>query len=589
MKKRHINEMRPNAVELFGPLTEVLQVKASIALASIPRNGWLVDTERATRIRQQLSAEIQRNISLIVDMPDYSNLFILPSQATVSKQRRLELLLLRVTKEVMVRSGKKIVPPLNERGQIALGPKKWKPYRSDHPFLEAWIDMERASKLMQFTALRDPVARTHYRCLVRNGRTSCTAPNIQQMPRAGGFREAFHARAGHVLLICDYSFIELCTLAVVCEQRFGFSMLGSVIRRGIDPHCFTAAMFEGIELEAFMKWRDGTPEQRERFKALRQRAKAINFGIPGGEGALALQEYALSAYGVEITLDESKTFRELLIRKVYPELSLYLFEDCMDLLATRLHVSAAQCWRRFAKNRPWNVAIGLAIRNVVEGQTCRKDGKPYRKQLMSSVWRGLKSLNRNAELTPIINRAAARSLAIIETMGTSKTRAKTTAANSTPFNKHPGWLGDAELCKRLFGSDVTTLTGRVRGGVTFTQVYHHALSLSLSLVCWWVAALPNGAMGCRAAIRHSRGWLPTEPSSHSSTSFTLATGWWHSSMTRWWSRSPRHPMSTARRESWTRSCARACNKSRATFPSSASTQRRQYGPSRRSLCSSMAS
>ena len=150
-------------------------------------------------------------------------------------------------------------------------------------------------------------------------------------------------------------------------------MLGSVIRRGIDPHCFTAAMFEGIELEAFMKWRDGTPEQRERFKALRQRAKAINFGIPGGEGALALQEYALSAYGVEITLDESKTFRELLIRKVYPELSLYLFEDCMDLLATRLHVSAAQCWRRFAKNRPWNVAIGLAIRNVVEGQTCRKD------------------------------------------------------------------------------------------------------------------------------------------------------------------------------------------------------------------------
>jgi hypothetical protein len=511
--------MRSDAVEKFGPLTETLQVRASVALASIPRNGWLVDLERTRRIRTQLQREIQRNIELILAMPGYSELFVLPSQSSVSKQKRLENLLIKVMDEVMLKSGKKITPPLNERGQISLGTKKWKPYKTDHAFLSAWIDMERAAKLMQFTSLHSRIARTHYRCIVRNGRTSCTSPNIQQMPRAGGFREAFRARPGHVLLICDYSFIELCTLAVVCEQRFGFSMLGRVIRRGIDPHCFTAAMFEGIELDEFMSWKDGSSEQKERFKALRQRAKAINFGIPGGEGALALQEYALSAYGVEITLDESKKFRELLTRKVYPELSLYLFEDCMDLLASRLHVSVAQCWRRFAKNRKWNVAIGLAVRNVVEGKTCRKDGKPYRTQMMSAVWRGLRALNRNSDLQPLIKRTATRSLDVIAGMSKCK-------ITREPGQRAVGWLGDAELCKQLFGCDVTTLTGRVRGGVTFTQVCHRRYSitdaLSLSLSHTHTLSLRVSLLS-RVATLHSQDWLLTVPNLHYSIFCTWVT------------------------------------------------------------------
>ena len=87
-------------------------------------------------------------------------------------------------------------------------------------------------------------------------------------------------------------------------------------------------MFEGGSLPEFLKLKASRhAEDRAKFARLRQRAKAINFGIPGGQGAASLQIYAKSAYGVELTLQEAKSFREKVIYKVYPELSRYLFED----------------------------------------------------------------------------------------------------------------------------------------------------------------------------------------------------------------------------------------------------------------------
>lgn len=46
----------------------------------------------------------------------------------------------------------------------------------------------------------------------------------------------FTARDGHLLVIIDYNFIELCTLAIVCEVRYGYSALANVIRQGLGTH-----------------------------------------------------------------------------------------------------------------------------------------------------------------------------------------------------------------------------------------------------------------------------------------------------------------------------------------------------------------
>jgi DNA polymerase I-like protein with 3'-5' exonuclease and polymerase domains len=133
----------------------------------------------------------------------------------------------------------------------------------------------------------------------RNGRTSAHNPPIQQTPRKGGFREIFKASPGHVLVALDYDFIELCTLAAVCKARYGFSVLADVIIQGIDPHCFTAAMIEGVPLTEFMTYKDN-PELKKKFSSLRQQAKAINFGIPSGLTANGLSVYAQQAYGVSL-------------------------------------------------------------------------------------------------------------------------------------------------------------------------------------------------------------------------------------------------------------------------------------------------
>lgn len=119
----------------------------------------------------------------------------------------------------------------------------------------------------------------------------------------GGFREVFGASPGHVLVTVDYDFIELCTLAAVCLANYGFSVLADVIKKGIDPHGFTAAMIEGVSFETFMSWKNSEdPELKQKFSTLRQKAKAVNFGIPSGLSAAGLSIYAKSAYGAELSV-----------------------------------------------------------------------------------------------------------------------------------------------------------------------------------------------------------------------------------------------------------------------------------------------
>ena len=288
--------------------------------------------------------------------------------------------------------------------------------------------MEETAKLCQFLGkLQGETVHPRYNVLVRTGRTSCSSPNIQQLPRKGGFREMVVASPGHYLLAIDYSFIELRTLAAVCEMRYGTSKLADVIRDGTDPHAYTAAMFCGMDLAAFMDLKDS---DHERYALMRQRAKAVNFGIPGGLGAAALVAYAHSTYGVEMTLDEAKEFRQRLISEIYPELEKYLTEDTAAILAHNLQASEWQCRQEF--NSP---GILSGVRNLVRGRKKKADGQPYNERWVDRVWNTLTALNNNPEL--------------VESLARRK--------------------GSDQLCRQLFWSGICTPTGRIRGRVSFSR------------------------------------------------------------------------------------------------------------------------
>lgn len=457
---KHATEMMPDALRRYGPLTEVVQVKGEIALQAITRRGMRVELSAAMRMRKALQDELDSCAQKVAELKDFNPFSVWRSgpragqmkrtknHKPMMKQERLEELLLKAADDVYTRSGTEINVPTGPDGTVSLSSKRWAPYASAHPFIKFWVELEAVARLHNFVAGLDS-ATVHpvYTLLVRNGRTSCSSPNIQQCPRKAGYRDLLLPAPGHVLLACDYSFIELCTLAAVCEHRYGASQLARVIREGVDPHCFTAAMFERMSLEDFMSMKkDPEPQVRARFDLLRQRAKAINFGIPGGQGAAALVEYALNSYGVTLSLADAKQFRNKLINEVYPELSHYLFEDrrFVDQLAVRLGVPVSDVWQALKELAPESRAGRVAhdVRAVIAGDT-QADGRPYPEEYKEKVWGVLKSLNKNDSISYMLS-------------GVSD--------------------GNEELENKLFGSDVTTLTGRIRGGVGFTQACNTAFS-----------------------------------------------------------------------------------------------------------------
>ena len=429
-----------------GPLGENYQVKGSIALAAMTRLGMAVDPDRVAEARRAVLVQIRAYAAELSAIPGTEELFHKdrggcvverPSTPAPSiRQDQLRRLLCEHADRVAAETGLQVPTAKTKGGLISIAAGAWEPLAPFDPLIRAWLEMEGAAKSYQFLAGLDAAVVHPEYGLARTGRATCWAPNIQQMPRKGGFRESFVARPGFVLVILDYRFSELRTLAAVCEARFGESRLAEVIRAGVDPHVYTAAMLAGMEPDDFKLLASANdPADRERYGELRQKAKAINFGIPGGLGAAALVAYALAQYGVVMSLAEAEAFRNRLVEDVYPELGLYLADDGMETLARNLKASPAECWARLDWKGDRSGAVAGGVRNVVGGKTRKADGTPYKQRYLRGTWAALIGLNRDPELAPLL---AAR-------------------------------LGGEALRDRLFRGDVATLTGRVRGRVGFTQ------------------------------------------------------------------------------------------------------------------------
>ncbi len=103
----------------------------------------------------------------------------------------------------------------------------------------------------------------------------------QQMPREGEARPSVIARPGWVFSSCDYSGIEMATLAQNCIWLVGFSKLAQVLNDGADPHADFGSKLLAVsydEMKARLKAGDKVA------KDFRQGAKKANFGFGGRMG-----------------------------------------------------------------------------------------------------------------------------------------------------------------------------------------------------------------------------------------------------------------------------------------------------------------
>ena len=154
--------------------------------------------------------------------------------------------------------------------------------------------------------------------LVRSGRTSWRAPNFQNPPRKGGFRECFVPREGKVFSAIDYSSLELCTLAQVNLNLFSYSKMAEALREGRDLHLAFAAQLLNISYEeASDRKASGDPN----IKEARQHAKAGNFGFPGGLGIAAFVDYA-NSMGIPMTFNRADDLKQQWM-ETWPEMQNY--------------------------------------------------------------------------------------------------------------------------------------------------------------------------------------------------------------------------------------------------------------------------
>lgn len=137
---------------------------------------------------------------------------------------------------------------------------------------------------------------------VVTGRTSCSDPNLQQVPRNKELRTLFTAPPGRVLLEADYSQIELRIAADYANEP---TML-KIYREGGDIHTETAMSLTGLSAEQVK----GEP---------RSRAKPVNFGFLYGMSAKGFVSYAFDNYDTVFSKLEADRYRQLFFIK-YPGL-----------------------------------------------------------------------------------------------------------------------------------------------------------------------------------------------------------------------------------------------------------------------------
>ena len=175
--------------------------------------------------------------------------------------------------------------------------------------------------------------------LVRSGRTSCTKPNLQQLPQSGGIRECFRPRDGYVYVGADYSTAELVALAQVCLNLGYDSKMARAISQGRDLHLALAADLAGVSYEQALKLR---AEKDPQILKLRKLAKVPNFGLSGGLGASGLVGFA-KGYGLNITEREAQDLKRAWFGR-WPEMRLYFEKVKGDV--TRGHMTHHYSGRR---------------------------------------------------------------------------------------------------------------------------------------------------------------------------------------------------------------------------------------------------
>jgi DNA polymerase-1 len=217
-------------------------------------------------------------------------------------------------------SPKQITDAFRTLGIELADTKVWTLLKVDHPAARLLLEYRELQKklgtyLETYPSFVHPkTGRIHanfLQCRVPTGRLACTNPNVQQIPHEDEFRSCFVAEQGNMLVIADYSQVELRILAEVSEDP----AFVRAFQEGEDLHRVTAASMFSVTRD------EVTKEQRSA-------AKRINFGLMYGRGAKSLSaQLGTDDERARVLIDEYFTS--------YPKVQRFLQDTASRAMTTR--------------------------------------------------------------------------------------------------------------------------------------------------------------------------------------------------------------------------------------------------------------
>lgn len=194
----------------------------------------------------------------------------------------------------------------------------------------------------------DNRVRTDFEQIINTGRFSSAHPNLQQIPRKGGFLSAFVPAKDHVFIMPDYESQEIGIAAAASKEERWIK----AILRGDDIHSLTASIIfadewtKGKEKNCAFPKKCECPVHNEK----RQIAKIVNFTILYGGGG---EEVSLNA---KLSLRDSERLI-IKFKKSVPKLTRWLRNNMDETVKTGLSYSADP-YRRRRKVRFRQYTIG---------------------------------------------------------------------------------------------------------------------------------------------------------------------------------------------------------------------------------------
>ena len=274
-------------------LSHHIQIKGAVALDHIYKNGIGFDLRERDKWLKKVDSELEKESD------------ILASWGWVRGVKGLK----ERYENIISHIGLLNILPRTEDGSVSSKREDLEKY-NDIPFISSYLRFHELEKASSF--VRDICTeRVHprYNILVNTGRTSCSKPNFQQLPKMGGVREMFRAREGYTFGIVDYNAIELSTLAQVTYDRYNYSVMREKINEGADLHKYYASVMHNCDI-------------RDVTKQWRQEAKAANFGFPGGLGIDTFIEFS-RGYGLALSPEVAQDMKDTWFN-AFPEMGEYM-------------------------------------------------------------------------------------------------------------------------------------------------------------------------------------------------------------------------------------------------------------------------